>query len=213
MSHPHPDTLYRYTKLARATPFVEEGRVYFTSAAKFGDSSLTVAQRDNEHKRQLNLDMAKYELAMGQGGEPHANTLQNLTEIKVTYTIKSNGEFLCYRILCLSLTADDKFYSEFGADCLITINNPEEFWNRLSTALREQLPGHKLVGDIVEYYDPKEFIAPRSLLDCCFLKDKNDYGWQTEYRIALFCLPEEVSPDGVELVLGSLTDICTITTK
>ena len=209
----YPAILYRYDELQFAEPFVERGIVSFGAAARYNDSKLSDAQRDNEQRRQLSLKMPGHQLAVAQSGEAHANVISNLFKIEIKFDIKVDGEFLRYHILCLSLQEEPKFYTEFPkTNCLITFHNPGEFHHRLIEALKDQLPDYGRRSQAVYYFDPNAIYAPQSNLELCFAKDKS-YEWQNEYRIALFGPLEKATDGRLTLILGSLKDICSLTPK
>jgi hypothetical protein len=99
----YPAILYRYDELQFAEPFVERGIVSFGAAARYNDSKLSDAQRDNEQRRQLSLKMPGHQLAIAQPGEAHANVILNLFKIEIKFDIRLMASF-CVIISCAFLS-------------------------------------------------------------------------------------------------------------
>lgn len=208
-----PPTIFRFTQLKYAKPFVENGSVSFSPAAAYDDSRLTKAQRDDEQRRRCAPDVARHQIAVASpGGQPQP--LQNLLNIKISYDIRdASGDYLRYHILCCSLCDDRQLYADFSADCCITIQNTAEFDRRLEIALRAKLPEWDGLSRRVAYFSPDAVIPPPlKTLDLVFMKDTS-YASQQEFRYVLISPLDQAHNNRVTLELGSLKDICSIALK
>jgi hypothetical protein len=191
--------LVKYGKAQFLEPMLKEGRVRISPASFYAEPSLNAAIRDDE------LEITLFVGPMGHtgfGSIPGRMAAAAPPSLRrhVRKRIDTN-----YYVYCTSNTLLPRLMVDFGADSCIVIRVPEEFNKRLSQALRQCLPGWRMVNGLVEYYDPLHV----NDLQVDVLTWKNfRYAYQREVRSA-WLPPEPVTQlKPLDIILGPLEDIC-----
>lgn len=202
-----PDKLYRFTKREFADQFISSGRLCFSHARTFTGESLTAAQQDDERRRCYSFEnVEKKYFAPDQRGELH-----HILSMTIFMTNGDGFSPRDYYMLCFSLQFDDRMFEDFQADVYIEMDNPERFFERLSSAMKVQYPiGGKLRAFPVEYFDPNLPPVPRDFDDYVFMKNSSRYDYQKEFRVAIEVAGVDPFPDRLFIDLGDLSDICTV---
>lgn len=172
---PKSFTLFKYDKSKYLKPLLKSGELRLMPASSYDDPSLNVAVSD----RELQFEKINY------------------TQ-RVRYT--SNFDFYCF---CSSWLHSDRLISDFDADCVLVVKNPEEFFIRLATALDET--DFKIDINKVTYIDPLR-LGDRDVTHLAFAKHMR-FAYQFEHRFV--AMPTtDTKLDQRNLQLGPLENIC-----
>lgn len=200
-----PSTFYYYGHREHAEAFVERGMLSFGPSNFYENEALTAAQRDREHRRSARLAGPGLRVQTG----PDPTRLQDVPDVR---SVELDVRLPLYFIRSFTTRADTSFFTEFGGTC-VKITDGVSLLRRASQAIeRAQLPlSWRLVADVV-HYQARSDPLPTDVDSLFFVKDAT-YAYQDELRFVL--VPEfnymPASPTArVELILGSLSDICVL---
>jgi hypothetical protein len=117
----------KYGKYRFLKDTLEKGILRIAPASSYNDSSLNLAQQDDE----LMISIfglpseVSLEVTDGKTGKPKGR-IKPKGNVKYTMTARSN-----YYVCCLALSFDYRLFGDFEADCALIIKEPREFMNRL----------------------------------------------------------------------------------
>lgn len=199
--------IYRYSKRKYLEDLADFGRVRFSHARTFNDSTLTPAQSDDEHHRIYTLDPSVHTIDIyGQDGRVHH--FENLPYLQMFHRLSNHqGKLIDYYIYCFTAEHNERFFSEFNADACLMISHPEEFYVRLIKACHQRYPRCQFIAGKCKYYDPTQLPSAAKKSELVFMKS-NFYSWQKEVRIFFYFHSNEEFEDYLTIDAGSITDIC-----
>jgi hypothetical protein len=172
---PETFTLFKYGEKRFLDPLLNEGTLRFRAASSYLDPSLNPAIHDDE------LTFEK---------------IERFTRTR--YRIRT--DYYCF---CSSWIHTDRLVDDFGADCVLVITDPHEFFRRLAMAVDD--PRLEMRFNRVTYVDPL-LLGEHELRDVTFIKHMR-FTYQCEHRfIALPKRPVERLSE-LQLRLGPLNDI------
>lgn len=213
---PMPDDfhLYKYGERKYLEPLLKEGIVSLAIATKYQDAKLTVGQQDNETKRSYALDPEKHSIVVGEPVVP----LKNVFNINLSYNLKGrDGNPAKFYIWCASKEYSPEAAGDFPADCCLKIRNFKEFAKRLEAEVRRNhptppdgVPGCDFYGRDVIYHDSKELPPTTQQIGLVFLKDREKYEHQKEFRIFFAIDPLKSTEERINFRIGSIEDIAEI---
>lgn len=197
--------MYHFGEPRYLEPLLAKGILSFGVAGSFKSPHLTAAQQDDEQRR-------KFELPHGTqaffGSSPDKMMpIKNLIKSSMSLSV-----IVPYYLKSFTLQFDETHYTNFPGGACIHINDTATFVTRYEAALRAQRPRWLSKSAEVQYVDYKILTRQPGQLELMFLKRKEEYSAQGEYRFVLIPPQDAVNlQEREELVLGSLEDIATIT--
>ncbi len=192
----------KYGKLIYLEPFLKKGILRLCSAGSYNDPSLNQAIQDNELSCSIHLHPAKLKMeAFDQKTGQSKGQITPLSNITMIMDSPTN-----YYVYCLSSIYLPRLFADFEADSCILINNPPEFFNRLTSTLKkQQFKGWDAFLKKVSYFDP--FKPAKQDFDGFSCKHFR-YSYQREWRY-LWLPPQTMQElNNIDIELGSLEDIC-----
>ena len=177
---PESFTLFKYGNSKFLQSLIEDGAVRLLPASRYDDPSLNTAIEDKE------LEFVKI-----------------VGHKRFRYS--STRDFYCF---CSSWIHSDRLVGDFGADAVLVIRDPHEFFIRLATALDEK--DFDIYFNRVAYIDPLLLGTDEHVRDIALAKHMR-FTYQFEHRwIAMPRTPIELKER--KLVLGPLADIAELYT-
>ena len=162
-----------------------------------------MAQRDEEQVRKHRLKPNDGRILVTPEG-------QSPIQVTSVLEVRLNIQLPDYYMLCLTTTYERQFYDEFRCDACVEIRDFPEFRARLNRGVTTNMPGWRLYGRAVEYFEgdtvPVQKDDPVRLV---FLK-RARIPSQNEYRLILWNEARPSTENGIILTMGSLTDICRV---
>ena len=197
---PPSSFLIKYGRREHILPMVDAGRIRIAPASYYGDPSLNHAIHDDEMSFSYVIpkdEVKSLTVKNNETGEEHVLNLAS--NLKLGWRASTD-----YYVYCLSGSLALRHFDDFDYDAGLLLKEPDSFLNRLSVAVKTQLPGWRVYTDRVTYRDP--FDNPETKLDVYFSKSFK-FAYQDEYRVVWLPpakLETPLQPIFVEL--GSLRD-------
>lgn len=172
------------------------GRLRVAPASLYSDPSLNSARRDEELVTEIQFDPTPLQVV---GSYPSLGHYSRGARQVIRQEMNTN-----YYAYCMASRLSSRLLLDFEADAALVIREPDEFFNRLGSSVRRQLPEWQTILTHVQYYDPLQ-VTPQEVKVVQWKHFR--YAYQREVRIAW--LPQspvhELPPLKVDL--GPLTDI------
>lgn len=173
---PPSSFLIKYGHREHIIPMAETGRIRIAPASYYSDPSLNHAIQDDEmnFSHVIPKDQVKtFTIKNNKTGEEHVLTLAG----NLKWGWKAATDYYVY---CMSCSLAARYFYDFDCDAGILLKNPEAFVEKLSEAVKLQLPGWRAYADRVTYLDP--FDSPKDDLDVYFSKHFK-FSYQDEFRL------------------------------
>ncbi len=174
---PESFTLFKYGKSKHLRPLLERGELLIRPASKYDDPSLNLAIGDKE----LVFEKVHY-------------------DERVQYTSRFD-----FYIFCSSWLHSDRLIGDFPTDSVLVIEEPNEFFIRLATALDEK--DFKIDFNRVTYIDPL-LLGDHHVTHIAYAKHMR-FAYQFEHRFVAMPTKETVLEERF-LNLEPLQDIATL---
>lgn len=172
---PKTFTLFKYGKKIYLDEFLKNGNLRLQPASAYDDPLLNPAVEDRE-------------LAF-----------EKIEGMKRTL-FKSETDYYCF---CSSLLHQDRLLNDFGADCLVVITNPKEFFLRLASALDES--EYDISFNKITYLDPV-LMDGKKVTNLAYVKHMR-FAYQFEHRLVAMPSSQILELPSRQLQLGPLNDI------
>lgn len=199
------DVLLKFGKLQHLEDLLSRGRIRFAGAKSYGETTLTVAQQDNELEVRILADSKEVQVC-----KVDQRTLEPTGQImpigQVIFLLESPSD---YYISCMTSTYDRRFFDDFNADAFLLINDPHRFVTTIFSAFEAISQGWTGKATFVNYYDPLKSDVPKNV----YFEKGREYEYQKEYRIALLPPKTVLTLEPLFLDIGSLSDYCEIIVK
>jgi len=205
---------------------------------KLLEVALTQGQIDNEAKRTITLSPSSHDLCVciDKASTPPSFSFEatdrrltasdipqsgpDINSIKISDGLESisisRTNSVPYYLKSFSASCSPKLFSEFNADVCISINDYEDFINRIINRLKTNKQPLFFFSGLVQYYSP---LSAQPIIDITqktqFIKDKQ-YKEQQEYRIVIIPVKTpklEPIPERYSITIGNIEDITSIHSK
>ncbi len=193
---PHrPPKLYRYSERKWLDLSLRLGKFRLRPASEYKSIEGSAARADDEQYRRLVLRNPQI---------AHVKTGQPI--IPVGGVVMASNIDSDYLTLCLATIYSDHFFQDFeGSDTCLIIHNPDDFFDRMYTAIDSVLPNSwGAVDGSVSYGSCSKLGAP-------FTKPEN-FLFQFEWRFACLPIPSLNKCEATIVTLGSIEDIAEVVT-
>lgn len=188
-----PAKLYRYSERELLDRALRLGEFRLRPASDYKDIEDSIARKDDEQRRKFVLRNPKI---------THVRTGQPI--VPIGDVVKSSSIGSDYLVLCLATIYSDHFYQDFeGSDACLIIHNPNEFFNRMYSAIDSVLPSSWAAIDGPVTY------GRSSKLGVPFSKPE-EFMFQFEWRFACLPIPSIYRCEATFVTLGSIEDIAEV---
>lgn len=188
-----PPKLYRYSERQWLDRSLRFGEFRLRPASDYKDMEDSAPRTDDEQKRRFVLRNPKI---------THVHTGQPI--IPIGDVVMSSHIDSDYLVLCLATMHSDHFYQDFkGSDSCLIIHNPDEFFNRMYSAIDSVLPSGWGAADGPVTY------GRSSKLGVPFTKPE-EFMFQFEWRFACLPIPSLIKCEATMVTLGSIEDIAKV---
>jgi hypothetical protein len=194
--------LLRFGKSDYMPAMHREGKIRISSAARYDDSSLNPAIRDDELEFTEESIGAKIHVPpSGDSTAPIGQWMTGSIIGTLKHKVSCNSE---YYVACFGEQYDYRLFDDFVYDSCLVIRDPERFIDTIQQRSEAYLPGFQFCSLPVSYRDP---FFPTGDNDVPFSKHFR-YAYQHEFRIVWEPLTPMRKLPAVNLELGPLTDYC-----
>lgn len=162
-------------------------------ASSFLDSSLNVAQRDDEMKATFHVNPDNITIK-----DKHGNIIKPIGNVDFSYETQRD-----YYVFCTSGEFDIRLFSDFNADSCLFIYNSQKFADELIAELRNHIEIEDFAYKMVEYIDPIQNRLRNSKPIIEFHKHIK-YLYQHEYRHVIITKNGSPMPKHIYLTLNSI---------
>lgn len=188
-----PSKLYRYSEMKWLQRSLQLGEFRLRPASDYKGMEGAAARTDDEQHRKIVLRNPVI-----------TNVSTGQPIIPVSDVVMHSDTGTDYLTLCFATIYSDHFYQDFvGSDACLIIHEPNEFFNRLYTALDRVIPESWGAVDSAVSYGSK------SKLGVAFTKDEK-FLFQFEWRFV--CTPNVQTEkcSAVTVSIGSIEDIAEV---
>lgn len=199
----HPDCFSKFGKKEHIIDAYENGRFRIAPASSYSDSSLNVAQMDDELENFVRTPNKVMMMELW-GSETPDGPIKKIELEPIEYFEYKNSEN--FYVWCCALSYDARMFSEFEANSVLIIHDKEEFSKRLELAVLKQKNELVFERGPIRYYDA--YTCQHNQLTRGFSKEIK-YLYQNEYRF-IWRLEQEMELEPFFVELGSLKDIASI---
>lgn len=175
--------------------YLEKYSFKVSLASSFSDSSLNVAQMDDEMKAVFQVSPDKLKITDSQG-----NIIKPISMINFTHEIEKD-----YYIFCSSGEFDIRLFGNFEADSCLFIYDSQKFADELITELRSYIDIEEYAYQMVEYIDPIQNNMQYRKPIIPFYKHMK-YLYQKEYRHVFLPTENSNKPKDIFITLSSAKD-------
>ncbi len=171
-------TLVKFGKRKHMRKLYEKGEIKIREASWYSDPSLNPAVRDDETTIERRISSEGASISIKRPGTGEYQELKGLIG-DMHRTLRTAD----YYVYCMALSQDHELFGDFGANSCVVISDPSAFAERISDAVKHQLPGWHFRSGCVKYIEsyttnPRDFMIPD--IDLCFTK-LDSYSHQLSY--------------------------------